>query len=313
MFSRRWSVVAAAAAWLLGLPVATWAEKPPADAQPSEAKKADKPATSFLRIIRDLDGTPLALQTSVVRFVKATPKKSDDEPELIVDLIGAVHVGDTEYYKSLNKEFQQYDALLYELVAPTGTRVPRGGAGRSSHPVGAMQRGLQTALDLDYQLDRVDYHRPNFVHADMSPEQFAKSMEDRNESVWGMMIKMLDQGMKKQQKLAGRTSDAEIMSAMFDPNGGLALKRVMADQFEDIGDALSPFQGEEGSTILTERNKVALDVLKREIAVGKQKLGIFYGAAHLEDMEQRLLKEFGLKRESERWLTAWNMTGVKKK
>lgn len=306
----------AACVWLL-LPSGRAVGEPPAPAA-AQDKDAAAAAGSFLRVIRDLDGTPLAMQTSIVRYVKPISHPAENgqdrprEPELVVDLIGAVHVGDTSYYEALNKQFKEYDALLYELVAPTGTRVPQGG-GRTSHPVGAMQRGLQSVLELDYQLDRIDYQQPNFVHADMSPEQFARSMADRGESVWGMLLKLLEHSIKQQHKLAGRTSDAEIMAALLDPNGGLALKRVMADQFEHLGDALSPFHGEEGSTILTERNKVALEVLKQQIAAGKKRLGIFYGAAHLEDMEKRLLADFGLQRDSQRWLTAWNMTGVKKK
>jgi hypothetical protein len=63
---------------------------------------------------------------------------------------------------------------------------------------------------------------------------------------------------------------------------------------------------EKGSVIVVERNKVALDVLKKEIARGRKHLGIFYGAAHLTDMEQRLL-EMGFKREKEEWLTAWDL------
>ena len=29
---------------------------------------------------------------------------------------------------------------------------------------------MKSMLDLDYQLDRIDYHQKNFVHADMTPE-----------------------------------------------------------------------------------------------------------------------------------------------
>jgi hypothetical protein len=54
---------------------------------------------------------------------------------------------------------------------------------------------------------------------------------------------------------------------------------------------------------------VALAVLRKQIAAGKRHLGVFYGAGHLPDMEKRLEKDFGLKRQSTLWLTAWDMTG----
>jgi hypothetical protein len=66
--------------------------------------------------------------------------------------------------------------------------------------------------------------------------------------------------------------------------------------------------GPEGSTIITERNKKALEVLDREMKRGKRKLAIFYGAGHLPDFEARLKKDFKLKRQNQRWLEAWKLT-----
>ena len=58
--------------------------------------------------------------------------------------------------------------------------------------------------------------------------------------------------------------------------------------------------------IVGERNRVAFEVLDKQLAAGKKKLAIFYGAAHLPDMEQRLIKR-GFKRTSTKWLKAWWM------
>ena len=64
---------------------------------------------------------------------------------------------------------------------------------------------------------------------------------------------------------------------------------------------------DEGSVILTERNDVALEVLKRELASGHKKIGIFYGAAHLPDMKEKLAKDFGFKHTSTQWVIAWDL------
>jgi hypothetical protein len=61
-----------------------------------------------------------------------------------------------------------------------------------------------------------------------------------------------------------------------------------------------------GSVVISERNKKALEVVDRETAAGRTKLGLFYGAAHLEDMEKRL-EARGYQRTGERWLTAWDI------
>lgn len=74
---------------------------------------------------------------------------------------------------------------------------------------------------------------------------------------------------------------------------------------------MSSLDGPDGSTIVTERNKKALAVLRREREAGKRRVAIFYGAAHLPDMEKRLLDEFGMRRAETRWLTAWDLSEQK--
>lgn len=279
---------------------------------PARKKKADtagppaKGDESFVRVERDADGTAIALQTAIVRYVI----RPEGQRRILVDLIGAVHVGDAAYYKQLNKEFEQYQALLYELVAPEGTRVPKGG-GSGGHPVGAMQQGLKDLLELEYQLEKVDYHRDNFVHADMSPERFAQSMKDKGESIWAILFRAMGQGIAQQSQNPGGGSDLQLLMAMFDKNRALKLKRIMAEQFQDLEASMSIFEGPDGSTLISERNKVALEVLKGQIEGGKRRLGIFYGAGHLPDLEKRLLEQFGAKRRQVRWLTAWEMKSDK--
>ena len=108
-----------------------------ADDNSKATKKPAKPAfvkpakTRYIQLKRDKAGKAEALQTAVVRFV---PESGDSE--IIVDLIGAVHVGDRLYYQKLNKLFENYDVLLYELVAPEGTVIPKGGKRESTNPLG---------------------------------------------------------------------------------------------------------------------------------------------------------------------------------
>jgi hypothetical protein len=102
-------------------------------------------------------------------------------------------------------------------------------------------------------------------------------------------------------------NDADMLLALFDRNRSHKLKQLMAEQFEDLEGAMGMFDGPDGSTIITERNKVALGVVKKQIDGGKRKLAVFYGAGHMPDMEKRLLADFPLKRDSERWLVAWQL------
>ena len=60
------------------------------------------------------------------------------------------------------------------------------------------------------------------------------------------------------------------------------------------------------SVIIDDRNRRCLEVMNREFAAGRKNLGIFYGAAHFPDMQQRLLDQ-GFKLVKQEWLTAWNI------
>lgn len=258
---------------------------------------------SYMRVRRGANKTAEALETSILRFLREEPGK----PSVQVDLVGVVHIGERAYYDELNKLFKEYDAVLYELVAPEGTRVPKGGGKGGANPVSALQKGLQTMLALEYQLEHIDYQATNFIHADMTPEEMSQSMADRKESWFQMMLRMMGQGMAQQPRQAN--GDLNLFSALFAKDRATRLKRVFAQQFEDM-EGLSAFDGPEGSTLITERNKKALRVLSRELTAGKRRIAIFYGAGHMKDMEDRLINEFQMRRVSATWLTAWRMESV---
>lgn len=289
----------------------------PAGGKPGSAPAAAKEVQAaeggkFIRLLRGDDGTVVALQTAIVAYGRPdaadAPQAGQKEAPIEVHLIGAVHIGEAEYYEALNKAFEQYDAVLYELVAPEGTRVERGSGRGDLSIVSRLQVGMKEMLDLDFQLEHIDYQRENLVHADMSPEEFARTMQKRGESVWTVVLRMMGQSIAQQSKNPSRTSDFDLLMALFDRNRALKLKRLLAEQFEDLEGMMLAFEGEDGSTIISERNKKALQVLRRELEGGKRKLAIFYGAGHLPDMESRLKQDFGMVRRGERWLTAWDMS-----
>jgi len=272
--------------------------------QAQEPAENEAPASKYLRVERNEAEEPLTLQTAIVHF---TPAKADAVP-LTVDLVGAVHVADAAYYAKLNELFDGYDVVLYELVAPEGTQIPKGSK-PSGHPVAMLQNGLKDMLQLEHQLQQIDYTKKNFVHADMSPDAFAKAMADRKESFATIMFRMMGQAMAQQplMKSKSKTSDIDLFAALFDRNRASSLKRIMAEQFELLDGMLDTLGGPQGSAIITERNKVALDKLAEQIKAGKHKIAIFYGAGHLGDMERRLVADFQLQRSGEEWLTAWNL------
>ncbi len=259
----------------------------------------------WVRLVRDKRGQPVALEVAVVRYVSAKQKAAGK----YVDLVGAVHIGDHRYYAALNRRFRSYDALLYELVAPEGTVVERGRGTSNLHPLGAMQNGMKSMLEIEHQLEQIDYTRPNFVHADFSPAEFTESMENRDEGFMQLFFRMMGQGVAQQSQQAaqGESADLDIFSALLSKDRPRKLKIALAKQFESMESMLVGLSGPNGSTLITERNKRALEVLRKQQAAGKRKIGIFYGAGHLADMHKRLVNEFDMKPVGVTWLEAWDL------
>ncbi len=251
----------------------------------------------FLRLTENEDHK--ALQVSIVRYVAA-------DSNLSVDLISAVHLADSQYYHDLNELFKQYDVVLYELVAPEGTVITKDPQQNQSL-LSMIQMGMKNILGLSFQLEEIDYSPANFVHADMTPAEFSKSMEERGESILGTVISFWRAGMVQQLSGQSKVNDFSLISAFFAADREHALKLLFAKEFENMGGVLSALDGEEGSTLLTERNKKALSILSKEIAKGQKSIAIFYGAAHMNDFGQRLQAEFNLQPVSERWIDAWDL------
>ncbi len=267
------------------------------------------PGKEWVRLKHDDRGKLLALEVAIVRYVPAhlAPRRRGDAG--YVDLVGAIHIGDAAYYATLNRRFRGYDALLYELIAEEGTVIQRGRGTSNAHPLGAMQNGMKSMLEIEHQLEQIDYTRPNFVHADFSPTQFAESMKSRDEGWMKLYFRMLGLGMAQQSQQAaqGESADLNILTALLSKDRPRKLKIALAKQFASMGTVLLGISGPEGSTLITERNKKALEVLRKQQTLGKRKIGIFYGAGHLTDMHERLVKDFGMKPTEVIWLEAWDL------
>lgn len=277
------------------------AGSPPSANPTAEAPKADEDEEpEFIRLTKTGKGGPAALETAIVRYVRGV-----GDEKTVVDLIGAVHIGEASYYKRLNEKFEDYDTLLYELVAPPDANKPeqRKERGPALSVIGGGQQAMQNLLGLAFQLEGIDYGKENFVHADMSPDEFEQSMKERNESWTKMYFRSVGfSAVQPGQNEAGFA----ILGALFAENRELQLKRAFASQIGDMKVAVGALGGKDGSTILTERNRVAFEKLDEILGEDKKSVGVFYGAAHLPDMEKRLL-ERGFTRGEITWLEAWNL------
>jgi hypothetical protein len=146
---------------------------------------APEPKTEYIRVVENDDAA--RLQTSI-----ATLEKDG----IRVDLIGAIHIADAAYYKTLNETFPQYDSLLFEMVGGeklTAVEKPKETAPEEEKSSLSGLRDVYAMvakfLGLSGQSEVIDYQAKNFVHADLSMAEFTEKQKQRNESLLGLALK----------------------------------------------------------------------------------------------------------------------------
>ena len=266
---------------------------------------AEKP-TNFIRFVEEEQSD--SLQTAVVSY--ESPKK------VTVDLVGAIHIADKAYFDALNVRFKSYDAVLYELVGPSFEDRNKPEAKKQAEKlqwVGQLQTMMRDTLKLHGQLEGIDYKAKNFVHADMDMSQFTQTQTQKQESFLTLYLKA-SQAQKEVNEKRGVNSDAAgmvmLLKILTMKDSSTELKRMIAQEFDSVEDIMAGMETGGGTVLVGERNKVALQVMDNEIAAGKKRLAIFYGAAHLGDMEERLVKK-GFKRTKVEWMKAWDLPHAK--
>jgi hypothetical protein len=256
--------------------------------------------TRFTRIKRDPSGKPLVMQKAVVRYVPVTPTAANKG--LSVDLIGVVHIGDRDFYEKLNTAFKGYDVVLYEGVK-----------GKPSNKVLQAAVEVLDAAVLDYksraeklglvpQGKHINYRAPNFVHADVSWDEWGERVQKRGEGWLSLSLRLTADIINARNKRTKQVSAFDL-----GPQDALSKKIRIAEDFEKDqgGGGLGPTLE---MLLIDVRNDACIDVLKREIAAGKRKIAIFYGSGHMPDFERRLMQDFGMRRESVVWHDAWRLT-----
>lgn len=254
---------------------------------------------TFARVDTDDGGRARALQLAITRYEPA--READD---VVIDLISAVHIGDKDYYQVLNRRFAGYDVVLYELVTanPELASDPQRAAGGL---LSSLQIGMKDALGLAFQLDEIDYGAANLVHADLSGEQLLTSMDERGESLYVYFWRLFYTVIEEYARDPLGLQQADALSRMLMHDEKDAFKIVLAEELVRAAQAGDFLGNEQGSALIAARNERAIEVLREQIARGRKRIGIFYGAAHMPDFDKRLTGQLGMQRVGEEWQDAW--------
>ncbi len=255
---------------------------------------------AFLRFTKE--GARPGLQAAVLHYVKAGAPR--------VDLVGAVHAADAAYFRETQRWLDRVDVVLYEMVKPKDAApwAHREESGGPESAVTGFQRSLARMFDLTFQLEHIDYRRAHFVHADMTEEEFLAAggagMTKEAEAMLARVKPLLAIAEAAMRPSADASAERRASAERMRANVKEMLARMLGSVGPNAGRLLGG--GEGGDLLIGKRDEVAMRRLD-ELPPGLSSVAIFYGAAHLSDLEKRLV-ERGYVRAGGRWVTAWDVS-----
>ncbi|CAN5871430.1 hypothetical protein BH11PLA1_BH11PLA1_15600 [soil metagenome] len=171
-----------------------------------------------------------------------------------------------------------------------------------------IQSQLADALGLTFQLDGMDSTKANWRSSDMSMDELQRRLDAQGGDA-SVLLSMLD-GSSMMAKLAGMFMGMIKLSPDLQLVTKVMMVEVLANADTMMGDgegnsALGPMAGLM-KVIVEDRNEVVVNDIRRvmESEPGVKSIAAFYGAGHMNTLEQRLVKELKVKRTGEEWMTA---------
>lgn len=234
-------------------------------------------------------------------------------------LVGAAHLGTAEYYAALQQKLDACSVVLFEGVG-VGEALKRG-PGALKREMG-LQKQLGDALGLVFQLNAIDYRRPHFINSDLEPDAVANQIQERAASAPGGKSEETFNSLM--EALQGTGKGAEMIQPLLALLGSSDQTRETArllfieilgraGEFLGLAKGASPEMRDLFDVILTERNEIVVRDLRAQLGtVGADKsVAVFYGAAHLPEIAERITKDLHYAPVSEKWDTAFTADPTK--
>jgi hypothetical protein len=212
------------------------------------------------------------------------------------------------------------DGAMFDLVSLGADAAPGGdgpdadlrwsdlpglGAGETGAEPG-LQARLAKAFRLRFQLDEMDESGEAWRNSDLSIDEVQRALEDRGvEDV--MLFDLLDGSSGMAKIAAGVLKLIEALPGAA-PRGRLMIMEMLA--LADTSTLAGGMQGGEKlvEVLIDERNKKVIEDLREVLAEPDHAtVGVVYGAAHMPDLERRLVEELGYEPSSEQWIPAMRL------
>ena len=244
--------------------------------------------SGYVQTVTKPDGT-FEVLTAAQRLV------ADGKPTIW--LVGAMHIGAKPYYASLQRLLGYQDTVLFEGVrnGPKPVEPPAGTP--KSKPVYQI---LSDAIGLDFQMNDIRYDNPKWKNADLTwteLEAMNKRGADNKPTQFEGVAALLDPN-SPSAKMMG------TMLGMATPGMKEAIKLMIVKTVAQGGGGI--IDPETEKIILTARNKAVVDALDTALTTPEppRSIGVFYGAMHLNDLQQTLVSKYGYRLDEKRWFVA---------
>ncbi len=232
--------------------------------------------------------------------------------DVLVTLVGSTHVAEKACYDQVQKILEEHEAILFEFLGNPADLIERNPkAMRQLEQSSGMRKHFSEMLELTSQVEGIDYSDPRFIHADFSSKQYQEALAEFKKTPAakkGPDPARMAEVMKIVQQVSPETLAFLNNRGRKQPLEGAKRKKFLAEITRFLSHphlirGLKP----ESAVIIGARNKHCLEVLEKQIAKGRTRLAIYFGSAHLAEMEESLLKN-GYAPEGERkWINVWTV------
>lgn len=271
------------------------------------------PPAPYVRASNNASNT-LELQIAARRFTAPRGKGP------VVWLTGVSHIGTSNYFAQLQRHLDGQTLVLFEGVGEHSQDFKRSQEEKAADAAAAkaggagLQSSLASSLGLVFQLDTIDYDRPNFRHSDLSIREIRELLAEPRGSGGGDAANDFDNLLSMMQGDSfmnivmqfglGILASSPKLQAM----SKVTLIEVITEMGGDpsrIG-ALSPELKQLLEVLIAKRNQRVIDDLKvamKEVGP-KGSISVFYGTGHMNEMETRLRKELHYQPVEDVWFPA---------
>ncbi len=266
------------------------------------------PGGNYTRLLKKTDGTYASQYAS-----RAFLPQNGKGPRII--LISAIHIGSQPYYEELQKLMDAQDLLLFEGISKHPDDFKKRAEDPQLKSTGLYGR-LAKALGLVPQIIAINYNHDHFINADLSPDKLRQILEDevkKGGKDGEDAKKAIAQFQELTQMLSGEMGGLKgalikLLINIVELNPSMRDMVLLQIASADASGNTKGISPRLNSLIIHDRNDAAMQVLREQLAKvpAPKSIGIFYGAAHLADMEKTLVESFGYRSDGEDiWLTAF--------